>query len=150
MEELIITNRKGLKFIVQYDESDKPLVDKYKWHVISEKFPYPRHTIINKEGKKEHILLHRLILGLPSKDLFGDHKDGNVLNAKRNNLRICNPSENNKNRRSCGKSKYLGVCKSTGRNKWQATIKFNGKYKMLGRFNTEEEAALCYDNAAKV
>lgn len=149
MAELIITNRKGLKFVVEYDEFDKPIIDKYRWHISSEKHPYVRHTFINKDRKHQHILLHRLLVGVKSEGLFVDHKDGNPLNNQRNNLRICNLSENNKNRKGHGKSKYLGVCKSTGRDKWQATIKANGKYKMLGRFNTEEDAAKIYDKAAK-
>ena len=94
--------------------------------------------------------MHRLILGLESKGLFVDHIDGNPLNNKRNNIRICTSSQNNKNKKPHGLSKYLGVCKSTGREKWQATIKFNGKYKMLGRFDNEEDAAKCYDAAAKI
>lgn len=150
MAELVITNRKGVKFIVQFDECDKSIVCQYKWHVSSEKYPYARHTFINKFGKHEHILLHRLILGVECRSIVVDHKDWNTLNNKRDNIRICTPSENGKNRRAFGKSKYMGVCKSTGRDKWQATIKANGKYKMLGRFDTEESAAKMYDKAAKL
>ena len=143
-----ITNRKGKNFIVLYDKQDQKLIDKYTWHVSSSKYPYVRTTIIIN-GKKKNLFLHRAILKIKNDKLFADHINGNILDNRRENIRICTNSQNGKNKRGHGSSNYLGVCKSTGREKWQATIKANGKYKMLGRFDTEEEAARAYDAAAK-
>lgn len=47
-------------------------------------------------------------------------------------------------------SEYFGVCKDNRGNKFRATIKIAGKYINIGRFNTEIEAAVAYDNYARL
>lgn len=148
--ELIITNRKGMEFTVLYDEIDDPIINAHTWHATREINPYARTMIMQPNGKFKGVQLHRLILGIEGTKKLGDHKNRNTLDNRRENLRIATHSENCKNRISAGESKYLGVCKSTGRAKWQATIKVKGRYKMLGRFDSEEAAAIRYDAAAKI
>jgi hypothetical protein len=147
--ELIIYNRKGKAFTVLHDDDDLGLIRQYTWHVSSEATPYARTQIRKENGKYRYILMHKLLMGADKQTLV-DHKNHNTLDNRKSNLREATMAQNSANRRPCGRSKYLGVCLSTGRNKWQATIKANGKYKMLGRFDTQEEAALAYDEAAKV
>ena len=52
----------------------------------------------------------------------------------------------NKNKPNGRLSKYRNVtwCKTT--NKWKTAISFNNKKYNIGRYNTEEEAALAYNN----
>lgn len=47
-------------------------------------------------------------------------------------------------------SMYRGVSRCAKDGRWQARIRHGSKVKYLGRFKTEYEAALCYDNAAKL
>lgn len=70
--------------------------------------------------------------------------------CQKNNLRICTKSQNCSNRTAIisGKSKYKGVSWSKAHKLWLAQIAVNGKNKNLGRFKTEEEAALKYNEAA--
>lgn len=61
-------------------------------------------------------------------------------------------SQNRMNSRSfrIGTSKYKGVCRHNGvKKKWQAYINISKKKVKLGYYETEEQAAIAYDNAAK-
>lgn len=95
--------------------------------------------------KRKKIKLHRLLMKIDDPNILVDHIDGNGLNCQKNNLRICNCSENAKNTTPWGKSSYLGVSTTTNGNKWRAYC----NQKHLGTFVLEEEAALAYDKAAK-
>jgi len=80
-----------------------------------------------------------------------DHRDLNKMNNRRDNLRICTPSQNCANRRGrLSKSGYRGVSSiTTGKKRWRAYISRNGKQKRcLGYFYTAVEAAKAYDLAA--
>ena len=84
-----------------------------------------------------------------------DHIDGNPLNNRKNNLRICTNIQNIRNQRKRQKasSKYKGVSldktiKLKKSKKWVAKISVNKKRICLGIFNSEIEAAKAYDEAA--
>lgn len=99
---------------------------------------------------KPLVQLHRLIMCAPD-DAEIDHKNHNGLDNRRCNLRIAIGSQNQRNRRKYkkGTSRFLGVSLNRKENKWVAQIKYEGRNRTLGRFDSEEEAALSYDNAAR-
>jgi hypothetical protein len=96
------------------------------------------------------IWLHREIIGAKDGDNV-DHIDGNPLNDQKNNLRICTHGENMFNKRcySNGTSTYKGVSWKTQQEKWVAQIQCNGQKYHIGYFDTEEDAALAYNEKAK-
>ncbi len=98
-------------------------------------------------GKQVLVLLHRLLTGAQKGQLV-DHIDGDPLNNTRANLRICNNTQNSWNTGN-RRGKYKGTT-LLKYGKWQATITANGKPKYLGVFESEEAAALAYNEAAKV
>lgn len=98
-----------------------------------------------------HRLLWELFVG-PIPDGYQiDHKDGNSLNNSLDNLRLATPSQNSINRKGYSK-KIKGVYfrrRNSGRPSWQAKIGVDGKMITVGTFDTEEEAARAYNDAAR-
>ena len=130
------------------DDHDFEWLNQWRWYAYRGVYSYYaiRDVYINK--KYVHIRMHRLILGASGKILI-DHKDRNGLNNQRDNLRLCNNSQNCVNKcKKKGSNTYKGV--STYHKKWRAYISFNKKWHHLGYFTSEIEAAKAYNEAAKI
>jgi glutamate-1-semialdehyde 2,1-aminomutase len=98
---------------------------------------------IYKAGYVElHTDLHRLVMNYP--DGFVDHINTQRNDNRKNNLRICNNSQNQRNvkKPSNNKTGYKGVFFEDG--KWCARISNGIKNERLGKFNTKEIAAAVY------
>lgn len=109
---------------------------------------YARHTArINQRNVT--VRMHRLILNAPE-NMQVDHINGNGLDNRRCNLRLCTQAENmrNKRKRSKNKSGFKGVCWHRKIKKWQAAILGNGERRYLGYFVDPADAARAYDKAA--
>lgn len=128
------------------DEADFEWLNQWKWSYSSSGYAY-RHQY--GMGRIITIRMHRLIMSTPDK-METDHINGNKLDNRRANLRICTKSKNNMNRKSTvGSSKYKGVCWDKNKCKWLTRIKINGKQIFVGRFANESEAAKAYNEMAK-
>lgn len=96
------------------------------------------------------ILMHRLIAGARGDEVV-DHINGNTLDNRKCNLRICTHTENvrNSRKRKVTQFKYKGLSKAQGRKSWQVQICVNRKKINIGSFADEIEAAKAYDKAAR-
>jgi hypothetical protein len=131
--------------ITLIDESDWGLVCKYNWTLhIPDNRKYAR---CHYEGKK--IYLHRLLLNAKPGEIV-DHKNGDGLDNRRNNIRLATQSQNTANCTTSIKtaSGFRGVYFDKRSGLWQAKIKFNYKSNFLGSYKTTDEAAKVYDEAA--
>ena len=110
---------------------------------------YARISVRDKGGKLKRMPLHKYIMN-PPRGYEVDHIDGNGLNNKRENLRICTHAENlqNSKDRCHGKQKYRGVRLVPSGN-YVAKFFHNGKNIHVGTFCTEEEAAIAWNAKAK-
>lgn len=129
----------------RYALVDDELFDKlalYQWGVDREGY-----AVRYDNGKA--IYLHRVICKTPA-GLETDHINGNRLDNRQENLRICTASENQQNKRAvgAGASGYKGVDYCWQAGKWRARIRVNGKRLHLGYFLTARAAAEAYDAAA--
>ena len=98
-------------------------------------------------NKYKSLQMHREIMGASDgKEI--DHINYNRRDNRKNNLRICNRSQNARNQklRVDNSSGYKGVYWNKEKGLWQAQMRNeNKKMSYLGRFKTKEEAALAYN-----
>lgn len=108
-------------------------------------YAYRKLKIDSYSYKREW--LHRLVAKCPEGSEV-DHANGNGLDNRSKNLRVCSHSENMKNRcmHKNNKSGFKGVYYDKRRNKspWRAQITCNGKQKIIGSFSSPEEAHEAY------
>lgn len=133
------------------DDEDYDHLMQWNWSAKKDKktFYAARTTRIGEFPKTKHMSMQRQIMDVSDPKIFIDHADRNTVNNQRYNLRIATESQNNANRKSVGKSPYLGVYLHKGKYP-TAKIRTKKGRVTIGSFKTEEEAAMAYDAAAKI
>lgn len=127
------------------DAADHEWLSQYKWYACSNGHQW----YARRSTPYGDIRMHRAIMNAPA-GMFVDHVDGNGLNNRRSNLRICTQAENvrYRNKPSTNSSGYKGVIKKKGCNRWEASIVKSQQRFYLGLYLSAEEAARAYDAAA--
>ena len=140
---------KGKEAII--DSSDVKLVSGRHWHVVDEKHTSYAKSWMRIDGKGMAKPLHRFLMNPPD-GMDVDHIDGNGLNNRRSNLRVCTRSENQRNRKVSKRNKLglKGVYYCKHNKVFMASIKSDKKYIKLGQYSTPEQAYEAYCNAAKI
>jgi hypothetical protein len=94
------------------------------------------------------IRMHRLIMNAGPGQVV-DHINGNPLDNRRENLRLCSHAQNmfNSKKPSTNTTGYVGVIRK--RKKFAAMISINDKSTYLGTFDTAKEAAVYRDKIAR-
>lgn len=146
--------RKKENIIIGEDDyiiiNNKVLIDKEDLDLI---LSFDRYVSINKSGyalmwvNDKELFLHRLIMGLSDRfnkndNLIVDHINGNKLDNRKSNLRICTK---NKNPINCdiyknNTSGEKGVYWNKKLQKWVAAIQCNNQPHHLGVFENFEDA----------
>lgn len=120
-------------FVFKFSLEDWDLVTKHSWSVD------PRGYLA-ATYKQKHLVLHRLIMNTP-KGFVTDHINGDKLDNRRENLRICTQQQNSMNTQVSRNNK-LGVkgVSMTAFGKYRARIMLNGIEIRLGNFETLDKA----------
>lgn len=125
------------------DAADFDYLSGFRWHAKESRGRFYAATVI--DGKS--VAMHQLLMA-PPPGMVVDHIDGNGLNNRRDNLRICTPQQNRRNTRPRRKSSaFLGVSRCG--DKFKARIKHDRHELYLGLFTDEIEAAKARDRKAK-
>ena len=130
----------NIKFLIDEEDYEKIVKDESFCKTSNGGYVY------NAKKKK---LLHRLIMNVEDRWTLVDHINGNPLDNRKCNLRICNQQQNsfNKSKYKNNKTGFKGVCFDKSRNKFKAQIMLNGKSIHLGRFEKSEDAYKAYCEA---
>ena len=136
---------RGYEVLVDYENLE--IVFSHGWNIdrkaASEKKLYYFTAEKCVDGKRIKLRLHREIMKCERNDgRYVDHINGNTLDNRKINLRICTNAENARARkvRVDSSSGYRGVSFYKYTNKWTAYIGLNYKRINLGYFLTKEEA----------
>lgn len=137
------------------DDTDYDGVSAYKWRALVDRRRSKVYAVRKTHGShssRKSLSMHREILGVTDPAVKVDHRNGDSLDNRRENLRKCVVGENNANshkRRDGLSSKYKGVCWHKRDQRFQASIRLRGRTIYLGKFLGEVEAARAYDDAAR-
>jgi hypothetical protein len=130
----------NLNFSFLIDTDDLPKIYGVMWR------QHKGYVYNTKKG-----LLHKIIMSSLGQNEEIDHINRIRTDNRKENLRLCNSSQNNINKHKDirNKSGYKGVSWAKNSNKWRAGIGYNYKYIKLGYFDNIHEAARAYNQKAK-
>ena len=137
------------EFDCPIDLDDYEKVKKHHWGIFISKYGAFYIYSYDRSGEKVRtILLHRYIMDEPE-GLIVDHIDGNPLNNRKSNLRICNCEENSQNRakNKNNTSGHKGITWSKKDNKWMAYIYYKNRFKNLGLYSNFDDAVATREKA---
>ena len=175
MKKLIIESKTHGTKEVLLDESDYEFVTNVPWSWYIRRYKYKDKEKWYGEAKLTEsqalkykelfpdryitpsgaLMMHQFIMNSP-KGMHIDHINHDGLDNRRENIRICTPSENaqNKRKRVDSISGYKGVYQYAEKYKlkkrFRAHVQPKGQKRIcLGHYLTAEEAAKAYDKKAK-
>jgi len=132
------------------DKEDYAVINQHKWYIEGWGYARRNKKFVNGVPDSESLRMHRFLLK-PPVGVSIDHINGNKLDNRKSNLRLCTVAQNNFGRgiKKDNTSGCKGVHFNKPTGKWMARISANGKRKYLGLFETKELAYSSYKKASK-
>lgn len=152
MKEIMLSGGK----VALVDDGDFEYLNQWKWFASRSKNNcYARRAYYPSGRNGPHIKysMHRVIFehnGLDIENKQLDHINGNGLDNQKSNLRVATNTQNCHNRThiKASDTPYKGIWYRSEIGKWRSRIKVDGKFLLLGHFDTKEDAARAYNVAA--
>lgn len=149
MKEIHLTNSDKI-VLIDDEDYDKVISLNTFWYLYKGK----SGDTIYSTKYNPHFSLSRIIMNLTfNEDGLIDHRDGNIFDCRKFNLRMANYSTNganrklNKNNKSGYKGVFIRITKS-GIKRYEASIKYKGKREVIGTYSDKILAAIAYDKKA--
>lgn len=142
MIEIALTRGK----IALIDDADHDLVLQYTW--CAQRIRKRWYAVTGTGG--QFVSMHRVIMNASTGEQI-DHRNGDGLDNRRENLRFCTSAQQayNKGPQPYKRhSQFKGVTWAARSQKWKAQIMQDGVNYHLGLFDREEDAADAYRTAA--
>lgn len=133
MPYIKLSGKKGKDHRTLVDEETYKLYGHLSWFLSDTGYAMRRSDRLDN-GTKVTVRLHRLVVNAPEV-MVVDHLNGNKLDNRRINLRVCTQAENTRNRKDT-----RGYSWDKSKNKWM--VRYRNQF--YGRYPTEEEARKAY------
>ena len=126
-----------------FDKIDLPLIKRHTWYLGKRGYPATHY-------RGRTVVFHRLLF--PEADGEVDHINGDKMDNRRSNLRICTHQQNafNQKRRCTNTSGFIGVSPVRDAPFYEAYIHLHGKKHHLGTFSDPKQAARTRDAVARL
>jgi anaerobic ribonucleoside-triphosphate reductase activating protein len=113
--------------VALYDRQDHDVISSYSTWTHDRDYVI---TMCNDNSKRKKISMHRVIMGTDNPAVMVDHINGNGLDNRRLNLRLCDNKHNQENRRgvpSDNTSGIRGVSWRKDRSSWECQIQIRNR-----------------------
>lgn len=149
MRKIPLSGKRGTGKCAIVDDDMYPELSRYKWHLDQKGYARHDYSIPGGRGRTEHWKMHRKIMGMPTGTMV-DHINGNKLDNRKKNLRLCKTGQNRRNSKlnKNNSSGYRGVYFIPKRGTYLAHICVDGTKIEIATFKTKEEAAYVRDQVA--
>lgn len=152
MKLIDVSTKNNQNMFTEVDDEDFELLNQWKWRGKKDGNSF---YVYCKSYKLKNKALHRIVIKAKKGEIV-DHIDGNTLNNKKSNLRLCSKSQNSMNakkRSSAKTSKYKCFYWNTERSVFKSFVcrMENRKQKKhyVGTFRNELDAAKAYNKKSK-
>ncbi len=144
MSQIPLWGKRGvIRGYAAVDDADEALANTRRWY-------WNKRGYAASDLTGSRVLLHRFLLSAPE-GAEVDHRDGDKLNNRRENLRVSDRKGNGSNRSAqpFNTSGFKGVGWHKQSRRWRARIMVDHKDIFLGLYDSAAEAGKVYAEAAE-
>jgi hypothetical protein len=144
-KEIILTRG----YVALVDAADYEFLNQWTWMAVEDRcgLVYARRSLAVRGENNRVVWMHRQITGCPE-GWSVDHANGNGLDNRKENLRVCTLSLNNVNIiRKRRVAPYRGI-RPLVSGSWQVRLRVDGRNKSFESYKDPVEAAKRYDELA--